>query len=159
MLKNNNSNRTKYLQSQLPLVLIIVVAIGVYFAHKYQSKALNSSNVVNGIGNSCQFVNKTCEFLIGERVAIARFSDDPIPEESITVSISLPDGESIESGWIEGMNMYMGKIPVLLEQKGQGEVAGWFMLGSCSEPVMKWQLRLNITGSDTPSYLYFVTES
>ncbi|BFT30361.1 hypothetical protein D210916BOD24_15370 [Alteromonas sp. D210916BOD_24] len=159
MLNNNNSNRTKYLQSQLPLVLIIVVAIGVYFVHKHQSNALNSNNVVNGIGNSCQFVNKTCEFLIEGQVAVARFSEAPVPEESITVSISLPAGRIIESAWIEGINMYMGKIPVLLEKDSQGDVAGWFMLGSCSEPVMKWQLRLNVKGSDSPSYLYFVTES
>ena len=54
--------------------------------------------------------------------------------------------------------MYMGKIPVLLDNDGQGKWSGWFMLGSCSEPVMKWQLRLNIKDKESPSYLYFVTQ-
>jgi hypothetical protein len=54
--------------------------------------------------------------------------------------------------------MYMGKIPVLLEQGPQGKWSGWFMLGSCSEPVMRWQLRLNIASEESPAYLYFVTQ-
>jgi hypothetical protein len=54
--------------------------------------------------------------------------------------------------------MYMGKIPVLLEQGPQGKWSGWFMLGSCSEPVMRWQLRLNIASEESPVYLYFVTQ-
>ena len=54
--------------------------------------------------------------------------------------------------------MYMGKIPVLLEAQANGKWSGWFMLGSCSEPVMRWQLRLNIEGVEQPHYLYFVTQ-
>ena len=82
----------------------------------------------------------------------------PEAEESVTVKLLVPEGEEIESAWIEGVNMYMGKIPVLLDNDGEGEWSGWFMLGSCSEPVMKWQLRLNIKDKESPSYLYFVTQ-
>ncbi|MFZ8201745.1 hypothetical protein E5672_07270 [Alteromonas portus] len=158
MLNNNNNKRSKFLHSQLPLVAIIVVAVCVYLAHKFQSSVLKDTSVVNGIGNSCNFVNETCEFLIDDKLAIATFSTMPEPEESVTVKLLIPDGAEIESAWIEGINMYMGKIPVLLDNDGQGKWSGWFMLGSCSEPVMKWQLRLNIKDKDSPSYLYFVTQ-
>ena len=158
MLNNDNNKRSKILHSQLPLVAIIVVAVCVYLAHKFQSSALKDTGVVNGIGNSCNFVNETCEFLIDEKLAIASFSTMPEPEESVTVKLIIPEGKNIESAWIEGVNMYMGKIPVLLDSDGEGKWSGWFMLGSCSEPVMKWQLRLNVEGMDSPSYLYFVTQ-
>ncbi|AFV85680.1 hypothetical protein [Alteromonas mediterranea] len=158
MLNNDNNKRSKFLHSQLPLVAIIVVAVCVYLAHKFQSSVLKDTSVVNGIGNSCNFVNETCEFLIDGEVAIATFSTMPEPEESVTLKILIPENQEIESAWIEGVNMYMGKIPVLLDNDGQGKWSGWFMLGSCSEPVMKWQLRLNIEGKDNPHYLYFVTQ-
>lgn len=158
MINNDNNKRSKFLHSQLPLVAIIIVAMCVYLAHKYQSSALQDASVVNGIGNSCNFVNETCEFLIDNKLAIATFSITPEVEESVTVSLSAPQSKEIESAWIEGVNMYMGKIPVLLDSDGKGKWSGWFMLGSCSEPVMKWQLRLNIKDSDSPSYLYFVTQ-
>ena len=158
MLNNDNNKRSKILHSQLPLVAIIVVAVCVYLAHKFQSSVLKDTSVVNGIGNSCNFVNETCEFLIDDEVAIATFSTMPEPEESVTLKILIPENQEIESAWIEGVNMYMGKIPVLLDNDGEGKWSGWFMLGSCSEPVMKWQLRLNIKDKESPSYLYFVTQ-
>ncbi|WP_394220231.1 hypothetical protein [Alteromonas gracilis] len=158
MLNSDNNKRSKILHSQLPLVAIIVVAVCVYLAHKFQSTAFKETSVVNGIGNSCNFVNETCEFLIDGKIAIATFSTAPIPEESVTLKLFIPQNQSIESAWIEGVNMYMGKIPVLLNDNGEGKWSGWFMLGSCSEPVMKWQLRLNIEGKESPSYLYFVTQ-
>ena len=158
MLNNDNNKRSKILHSQLPLVAIIVVAVCVYLAHKFQSSALKDTSVVNGIGNSCNFVNETCEFLIDDKLAIASFSTMPEPEESVTIKLIIPEGKNIESAWIEGVNMYMGKIPVLLDTDGEGKWSGWFMLGSCSEPVMKWQLRLNIKDKESPSYLYFVTQ-
>ena len=158
MLNNDNNKRSKILHSQLPLVAIIVVAVCVYLAHKFQSSVLKDTSVVNGIGNSCNFVNETCEFLIDDKLAIASFSTMPEPEESVTIKLIIPEGKNIESAWIEGVNMYMGKIPVLLDTDGEGKWSGWFMLGSCSEPVMKWQLRLNIKDKESPSYLYFVTQ-
>ncbi|APD86362.1 hypothetical protein BM527_09830 [Alteromonas sp. Mex14] len=158
MLKKNNNKRSRFLHSQLPLVAIIVVAVCVYLAHKFQSSALTDTGVINGIGNSCNFVNETCEFLIDGELAIATFSTMPEPEESVTLKILIPENQEIESAWIEGVNMYMGKIPVLLDSNADGVWSGWFMLGGCSEPVMKWQLRLNIKDKESPNYLYFVTQ-
>ena len=158
MLNNHNNKRSKFLHSQLPLIAIVVVAVCVYLAHEFQSSPLNANRIVNGIGNSCNFVNEACEFLIDDKLAIATFSTMPEPEESVTLKIIVPEDQEIESAWIEGVNMYMGKVPVLLENDGKGAWSGWFMLGACSEPVMKWQLRLNLKDKESPNYLYFVTQ-
>jgi hypothetical protein len=159
MKKSDNNKRSKFLQTQLPLVAILIVAVCVYVAHSYQSSVSTDTDIISGLKSSCTFSNKTCEFLIDGELAVARFSSQPMPEESITLSLRMPNDEIIESAWIEGVNMYMGKVPVLLEQSVKGEWSGWFMLGSCSEPVMTWQLRLNIKKQAAPSYLYFTTES
>lgn len=92
-----------------------------------------SSGSIKEIGESCTFVNEHCEFLIHGRHAYAEFSEKVEPETSITLVLDLPVGTKIESAWIEGVNMYMGKVPVLLENKHNGEWSGWFMLGSCNE--------------------------
>jgi len=65
---------------------------------------LKDTSVVNGIGYSCNFVNETCEFLIDDRLAIATFSTMPEAEESVTVKLSVPEGEEIESAW--GKHVY-----------------------------------------------------
>ncbi|MDB2330110.1 hypothetical protein N9V74_00205 [Alteromonas sp.] len=137
---------------------ILLVAIAVYTAHRYQSAVNTTQGDANEIGNRCTFVNGRCELLIvGER-AVAIFSDPVETETSITLTLSLSSNITLESAWIEGVNMYMGKVPVLLEKDSTGVWTGWFMLGSCSEPTMRWQLRLNIKEQAAPSYLYFSTQ-
>ncbi|MDO6565856.1 hypothetical protein Q4561_02180 [Alteromonas sp. 1_MG-2023] len=133
------------------------MAASVFAVHQYQNTANLSSSPLTDLENNCTFVNEHCDFLIDDKRATAKFSEKVEPETSITILLNLPEGAIIESAWIEGVNMYMGKIPVLLENKLNGSWTGWFMLGSCSEPVMKWQLRLNIEGQAAPSYLYFNT--
>lgn len=159
MIKNSNNKRSKFLQKQIPLLAILVVAVCVYIAHNHQSSSSLPHSIANGLKSTCTFSNNICELSIDDELAVARFSETPIPEESITLSVRLPEGKSIESAWIEGVNMYMGKIPVLFDESDGGEWQGWFMLGSCSEPVMTWQLRINIKKQAAPSYLYFTTES
>ena len=157
MLNNSNKKRSFYSQRWLTPLCIFLVAVCVFTAHQYQMSANRSSNSLHEIGESCTFVNEHCEFLIHGRHAYAEFSEKVEPETSITVILNLPEGTQVESAWIEGVNMYMGKVPVLLEKKPNGEWSGWFMLGSCNESTMKWQLRLNIEGQAAPSYLNFET--
>ncbi len=73
-----------------------------------------------------------------------------VVEEQIDVSISGLQNAEITSAWVEGVNMFMGKIPVVLEQQEDG-AKGWFFLGSCSEPKMQWQLVLQLSLADSSS--------
>ncbi|BDX06545.1 hypothetical protein MACH26_20660 [Planctobacterium marinum] len=70
-------------------------------------------------------------------------------EEEITLlfTLSMSEKQKIESisARVEGVNMNMGVIPVIWsEADTSGQTIGSFMLGSCSEPVMRWQLILDV---------------
>ncbi|NVK56736.1 MAG: hypothetical protein HWE26_14105 [Alteromonadaceae bacterium] len=81
----------------------------------------------------------------------------PTVEEQIAVSINLPAGLAISSAYIEGQNMYMGKIPLPLEQTSAQQWQGWFILGSCSEPTMLWRLTLKLKDRPEPVWIFFST--
>lgn len=157
MTNNDNKNNTSILHRWGKPLCVLLIALGVFVAHRYQQFDTLRGNYSNDISNSCKFVDGECVFLVQGMLANARFSQPPEPETSVTIMLNLPDDYQIESAWIEGVNMYMGKVPVLLEQNNSNEWQGWFMLGSCSEENMNWQLRLNIKGQAAPSYLYFST--
>jgi len=159
MLKKENKFKTKNLHSWLGPLCIFLVAATLFIGHRFQVAKQQGDDATKGIGNSCHFVNGRCRFLIQGRQASAHFSEPPEPETSVTLTLTLPAGTQVESAWIEGVNMYMGKIPVLLDQEDHSHWSGWFMLGSCSEAFMKWQLRVNLKDTTEPTYLYFTTET
>lgn len=72
-----------------------------------------------------------------------------IPEEEIWVTVSLnehnTDAIIATSGYIEGINMYMGRTPILWDETQGHTIQGRFMLGSCSEPVMQWRMLIAVT--------------
>lgn len=152
-----NIKITKTLQKALgPLIIVLLVGT-IYFAQKQIGLSTNNQTPLNGLGNHCEFVNLQCHFTLDDEAASATFSAKPVTEESVTVRLNLPADLRIQSVWIEGDNMYMGKIPVLPDQIEPGEWEGWFMLGSCSEPVMRWKMLVNIEGRTEPALLYFTT--
>jgi hypothetical protein len=158
MIKNTNKNRSQYLHSWRVPVAILLVGIMVFFAYDYQTSTMSSNPTDGKLAKNCHFSNDSCSFSLNQQHVTARFSEHPQPEESVTLTLRMPEGTIIESAWIEGVNMYMGKVPVLLEKQEGDKWTGWFMLGSCSEPTMNWQVRLNIAGENAPVYMYFTTQ-
>lgn len=152
-----NINVTKLLQKALGPLIIILLAAAIYFAQKQIGLSNENEATFYGLGNHCEFVNLECHFILDEEQAYATFSAHPVTEESTTVRFHLPEKTQIQSVWVEGVNMYMGKIPVLSEQVHPGEWTGWFMLGSCSEPEMRWKMLINIKGRTEPAVLFFTT--
>ena len=135
-------------------MFIIALAVLVYFVQ--QSRV--TPTPTKGLGNQCEFVNLDCSIDLNNNSISAAFERQPEAEESITVNFSLPHSKQVESIWIEGVNMYMGKIPVLVEQKDSGDWSGWFMLGSCSEPSMRWKMLIHVRGEDAPYVMFFETK-
>lgn len=154
-----NINATKILQKALGPLIILMLAGAIYVAQKKIGSTTENQTLPNGLGNQCEFVNLQCRFTIDDKTALAMFTEQPVTEESITVRLNLPADLVIQSVWIEGDNMYMGKIPVLPDQIEAGEWEGWFMLGSCNEPVMRWKMLVYIEGRTAPALLYFTTTS
>lgn len=93
------------------------------------------------VGNSCKLDDGFCQLsLDGVDYSLeTEFQQIPL-EEEVKLELRFNDGLRPEKIWVEGINMYMGKIPVIIEQQDSGWLQGLFFLGSCSEPHMRWQL-------------------
>lgn len=107
--------------------------------------------------SDCFSTSLRCNIMHDSYQMQVSLSRPPEIEEQISLEIDLGEAPALESAWIEGVNMYMGKIHVPLERLDNGKYAGWFMLGSCSEPNMEWQLYLKVTGDMSPATLRFKT--
>lgn len=82
-------------------------------------------------------------------------------EEMTEVQIRHPSEWALKSAWIEGVNMFMGKINVFIEdsriEMSQKQHNANFFLGSCSRPDMTWKMVLEIKqeGKAVPIFLEF----
>ena len=66
----------------------------------------------------------------------------PLPiEQSVTLRLQLPAEVIPQLSVVEGLNMYMGKIPVQWQAKN-GEWHAQLLIGACTEPRMDWQLTI-----------------
>lgn len=110
----------------------------------------------------CYFSNAYCQLSVAGLNLSARLSRSPLPEEPIDVSIFYPESVAIDSIWLEGVNMYMGKIPVVIDntitQDAQKVSSGWFMFGACHQPKMEWEIVIKIKGRQEPARMRFVVE-
>ena len=65
-----------------------------------------------------------------------------VVEQEIAVKLSFDEAWAFENAWVEGVNMYMGKSPLIVRSQinGGSEIEAIMFLGSCSEPNMQWQI-------------------
>lgn len=77
------------------------------------------------------------------------YSDQLFPTETpLEIRLeAVPIGATVQ-GKIVGTNMAMGTIPLFFTPTADGQWSGQFMLGACTEPVMHWQLQLQLTLAD-----------
>ena len=71
------------------------------------------------------------------------FKPSPVVvEQEIHVTIAFSPQWKLVNAWVEGVNMYMGKSPVIFDAviSEVGSYNGILFLGSCSEPQMHWRL-------------------
>ncbi|GGW88656.1 hypothetical protein [Alteromonas halophila] len=147
---------TKRLQKILGPITILIVAAGIFWAQQELSTSdVKSNSDIKSL--QCNFVNSKCQFLLDGEPATARFDRTPATEEPITVTFTLPSSVTITRARITGVNMFMGQIPLILDKTDNRTWEGWFMLGSCSEPVMQWQITVEIKGRSAPAHLFFST--
>lgn len=112
--------------------------------------------------------NTTAETLISEHSSNAKIfhkidPDQPRVEQEIHVVIQAPETITFTRGKIEGVNMYMGYMPVELKQINATTWQTTLYLGACAEPTMHWQVSLPWqTPNDAERGVYqfkFVTET
>jgi len=113
--------------------LVLVTVGGIYFGNV--NKSLNQSN-------KCVLQNKQCLFENPSTTLGIKFKHLPVIEEEMLIDFDISDENQINSAWIEGVNMYMGKMPVIFDN--DKNVNGVTFLGSCSQTNMQWQLFIEV---------------
>lgn len=92
-------------------------------------------------GYQCHFSERDCRILLTQGELQVSWQRFPVVlEEELYVTFEYPNQLSLGNVWIEGINMYMGKVPVLIQQTERGWSEGITYLGSCSEPNMRWRM-------------------
>ena len=133
-------NKTKrYIQILGLILLLCAVISGIFLANVNQS--LNSSG-------ECDMTLSACTLAVMNDEISVKFEQRPVQEEELFIRFDLPAQFSIEKAWIEGVNMYMGKTPVMFEDDTQLD-QGVTFLGSCNLETMEWVMHLNIKSNDT----------
>ncbi len=127
---------------------VLIVIAGVYTQSR--SPQINQSLTCYLEKNNCVFGEESIDLSIV-------FRQKPVIEEELFVEILHASEQKISRAWIEGINMYMGKIPVMFDDpimkqqdtvNGNGEL-GVFFLGSCTESKMQWVLYVETTQKNT----------
>ncbi|MGQ8363690.1 hypothetical protein [Glaciecola sp. 1036] len=102
----------------------------------------NVNTVLNSQGN-CQLINNQCAFSLDQQRLSIKFEQSPIPEEELFVQFEHSENIQIHKVYVEGVNMYMGKTPVIFEDANS--LRGVFFLGSCNLPEMQWQMVIEVS--------------
>ncbi|MBT1449644.1 hypothetical protein KJ365_02030 [Glaciecola sp. XM2] len=114
--------------------MLIAVFLGIYIANV--NKELNTSS-------ECDITFSSCEMRLFNEQFRVKFEHPPEIEEELFLQFDLGEHLTIEEAWIEGVNMYMGKTPVMFEDKLNNNRAVTF-LGSCNLSKMHWHLHVNV---------------
>lgn len=110
----------------------------------------NHENIEETIAPICAQFQSDCELIIDSTVLSVKFNKTDLkPEQPFTLYVEPQVGSDINiisiTGYIEGLNMYMGKIPLFFNQlKNDNFFQSTSMFGSCSEDKMKWRVWLTV---------------
>ena len=120
-------------QKKVMLIVLLVLIVTVGY--------LTSLSTLNSDAHFCRLEDGVCQISSATVDAQVSIVPHTIPLESaLTVSLLLSAEATVESAWVEGINMYMGKIPLALVESEPSHWQGRLFLKMCSEPEMQWQL-------------------
>jgi hypothetical protein len=125
-------------------VLFIFTVLCVTVFGLYQKSVTNSLKE----NDACDITENSCETLVFKNILRVNFEQKPVAEEELFLTLHVGAGLSINNMWIEGVNMYMGKTPVLFENESNSELAVTF-LGSCNLQEMQWILNVEVKNDAT----------
>lgn len=131
--------------------LIIALFFGIYLSNV--NKSLNLSNECIMLNNACSFSTATMNLRI-------KFQQAPVIEEELLLNVDISTGHTITGAWVEGVNMYMGKTPVIFTNTdGKTTNNGITFLGSCTQPDMQWKLYIQVQDEAEKTEVYSATFS
>ncbi|PAJ72817.1 hypothetical protein CJF42_19095 [Pseudoalteromonas sp. NBT06-2] len=110
----------------------MLVIIPLLFSCDYESK--------KEVAHSNCIGNKPCNYSGGYTISLE--NELITPEEKFVIKFNAPENSKIQQAKLEGVNMYMGSIPLFFEYKN-GIWQSNAMVGACAEPIMHWRLTLD----------------
>lgn len=89
----------------------------------------------------CDFHQKTCDKKLGETLISLAISPEDTPSEK-PLTVTLSSSESLENLQVrvEGRDMFMWVIPLILSETSKNTYQGTLIYGSCSSNYMVWRL-------------------
>jgi hypothetical protein len=155
-LKFLNKFNTLILQKvkySLPVVTLLALAM---FTFLYKTSQIETDVF-------CQFDSSTCTVLGVDAEFSLSVTPFPIKtEEQLIFTLDLEPGLTFKSAWIQGVNMYMGKIPVLPLEDSFSQTTRLNLesyLGSCSEPNMRWQMIVTLSDDNNNEFSRYINFS
>jgi hypothetical protein len=134
-------NPTFFAKILLPLLIFIAV-IGMFLNYT-DSPPIKSTKQCN------IDLTQECVVFDNEQQISVRFLQEVELEEELLLTIRVPNNTQVKKMWVQGINMYMGKSAVLTPsvdaEEGKKVYNARLFLGSCSEPLMRWQLVIQTT--------------
>lgn len=141
-------NMNKFQAQTLMFFATFLIFIGGYFL-TIKTSDIDSSAL-------CDFTAQNCSKVIAGQTFILTASPTPIKSESeIAFQLTAMNKSiTITSAWIEGKNMYMGKIPLFFEENNTNYIATT-LIGACTENSMVWTMFINLEMTGKPYLLAF----
>ena len=115
---------------------------------------LQSINNWSDASEKCVLIDNWCEIRKNDLTLRIEFDQTPVSEEEIALDIGLSDAYFVSNAWVEGVNMYMGKSPIVFEYEDKPS-QGVMFLGSCHLDEMQWHLNIIVAKKGTQSEQYF----
>jgi hypothetical protein len=119
-------------------IALLAVLVGVFF--NIEKKGDKPFDVCDMTENTCLFSFQNKDFSI-------EFVSSVVVEEEIFIKFDLPQTLKLENAWVEGVNMFMGRTPVM---DAQTDEVGRYVtfLGSCNLEQMQWRLVFQLSNKN-----------
>lgn len=142
----------------LGAAIILSILAFIYINPSDHTDDITTSNVLTIAGlNGCTIQNNYCEFVFDQQKFEVTFPKGAEVEEESFITITSDNRLMIESISIEGINMYMGRSPVIQTEASETSFTGVFFLGSCNLAEMQWNIKIQLAKKTHPVEVRFTT--
>ncbi|MGL5006739.1 MAG: hypothetical protein ACRC53_05035 [Plesiomonas sp.] len=145
----------------IQIVFIMVFFLGLFVWRTFDNPV---GKKITRISTACSLNEGACSLqesstvVSASKVNIAKVTLSSLPpkaEYPLQLVITGVTKNTIVSAYVEGRDMFMGKIPVVFSFEN-GRWIGDFTVGSCTSEQMVWQV--NITQGNTLSTVFFTVK-
>lgn len=136
------------------LLFLVVLLSGLLSACKPVGEGMSGD--VSGDKTLCDFSRGSCSSKSGDLTIFLQLVPDFAPsEQPIDVKISADGVITDLTMKLEGRDMFMGVIPVVLNAEADNKFTGQMIFGSCSSGYMVWRATLSFVHNGEQKHLWF----